>query len=239
MHVGAPALLRGAHALSLRRRAVSTIAVPRAWVHSGARRSAERDAQIAAANRNLAQWAIAVVVGAVGLTYASVPLYRVFCQVTGFGGTTRSDEAFATPLVDAEVVPDRPVRVRFTADSAAAVPWRFAPVQKELTVLPGETALAFYVARNDADYAVTGIATYNVAPPKAGPYFNKVQCFCFDEQRLQPNEEIHMPVFFFLDPEFAYDPAMHDVHDITLSYTFFRAQDVTPEELQRAQAMLH
>lgn len=210
---------------------------------AGANRGAAREAELAAKNRSFAGWMLAVALGTIGLSYASVPLYRVFCQVTGFGGTVRvaddddGSSAFTTALVDAQVVEGRPIRVRFNADVTARIPWRFTPSQPDLVVLPGETALAFYVAENLSEKAVTGIATYNVAPAKAGVYFNKVQCFCFDEQRLKPGEEIDMPVFFFIDPEFAADEAMADVRDITLSYTFFRAEDVTPEQLQRAQAL--
>ncbi len=206
---------------------------------SGARRSASRTAELRAANRNFAGYMLAVAVGVVGLSYASVPLYRVFCQATGFGGTVRDggDDAFVTPLAATAPVAGRPLRVRFNADVSATVPWRFVPTQSEVTVLPGETALAFYSAENRGDSDVTGIATYNVTPAKAGVYFNKVQCFCFDEQRLKKGEKLDMPVFFFIDPEFAADENMADVTDITLSYTFFRAQDVTPEQLQRAQAL--
>lgn len=184
---------------------------------------------------------LAIAFGTMGLSYASVPLYRVFCQVTGFGGTVRREDeegdGFITAIDEAKVVQDRPIRVRFNADVSAKMPWRFTPSQSEVVVLPGETALAFYVARNVSSEPITGIATYNVAPAKAGIYFNKVQCFCFDEQRLKPGEALDMPVFFFIDPEFAQDESMADVKDIMLSYTFFRAEDVTPEQLQRAQAL--
>ncbi len=212
-----------------------------ASVRGSASRGAAREAELARRNKSFAAWMLAVALGTVGLSYASVPLYRVFCQVTGFGGTVRAGDedgdAFVTALADADVVEDRPIRIRFNADVTAKMPWRFTPAQSEVVVLPGETALAFYVAENLSGKPITGIATYNVAPAKAGVYFNKVQCFCFDEQRLKPGEELDMPVFFFIDPEFAADEAMADVHDITLSYTFFRAEDVTPEQLQRAQAL--
>lgn len=221
---------------------------PQIWTRTfsssggGARRSSAREAEIAARNKSFAAWMLAVALGTMGLSYASVPLYRVFCQVTGFGGTTRGsgeddDAAFVTPLKEAEVIEGRPIRVRFNADVSAKVPWKFTPSQTEIIVLPGETALAFYTANNLSDAPITGIATYNVTPAKAGMYFNKVQCFCFDEQRLKPGEELDMPVFFFIDPEFAADETMADIHDLTLSYTFFRAEDVTPEQLQRAQAL--
>lgn len=216
--------------------------------HEGGR-SAQRLADMQRKNRNVLAWALAVVLGTVGLSYASVPLYRIFCQVTGFGGTVRrvdiapvgkvdDDDDDSEVSIENRVVQDRPLNIRFNADVSARVPWRFKPLQSEVVVLPGETALAFYLAENRSDSSVTGIATYNIAPAKAAIYFNKVQCFCFDEQRLKPGEELDMPVFFYIDPEFADDPTMSDVFDITLSYTFFRAEDVTPEQLLQAQALL-
>lgn len=207
-----------------------------------ATRSAARQAEIRERNKSFALWMLAVAFGTVGLSYASVPLYRVFCQVTGFGGTVRrvggndDDDDSEADLSDVEIVEGRPITVRFNADVSARVPWRFTPSQSEVTILPGETTLAFYVAENRSSTPVTGIATYNVTPAKAGMYFNKVQCFCFDEQRLKPGEKLDMPVFFFLDPSLVDDDGMNDVKDITLSYTFFRAEDVSPEQLQRAQA---
>lgn len=207
-----------------------------------ASRTPEREAQIRERNKSFAAWMLAIALGTVGLSYASVPLYRVFCQVTGFGGTVRrvddeDNDGFLTAIDETKVVEGRPITIRFNADVSAKMPWRFTPMQSEIVVLPGETALAFYVAKNKSAEPITGIATYNVTPAKAGIYFNKVQCFCFDEQRLKPGEALDMPVFFFIDPEFAEDEAMADVKDIMLSYTFFRAEDVTPEQLQQAQAL--
>lgn len=215
--------------------------------HLNGGQSSQRVVDMQRRNRNILTWALAVVIGTLGLSYASVPLYRIFCQVTGFGGTVRkvsirelheTDEGETYPEISDEnrIVPDRPLKIRFNADVSARVPWRFTPLQSEIVILPGETALAFYLAENRCDEPITGIATYNIAPAKAAIYFNKVQCFCFDEQRLKPNEELDMPVFFYIDPEFADDPNMTDVSDITLSYTFFRAEDVTPEQLLQAQA---
>lgn len=217
-------------------------------------------AEINKRNKNLLSWALAVVLATVALSYASVPLYRVFCQVTGFGGTVRAvkrvdkngnsfsgktvekddededdDDGF---LVDENrIVQGRPLTIRFNADVSARVPWKFTPQQSQVVILPGETALAFYLAENKSPQPVTGIATYNITPAKAAIYFNKVQCFCFDEQRLKPGEQLDMPVFFFIDPDFADDSNMDDVKDIMLSYTFFKAEDVTPEQLLRAQAI--
>ncbi len=156
-----------------------------------------------------------------GLSYASVPLYKVFCTLTGFGGTTQvASEEKARSIVPVEN--GKIVKIYFTANVHSAMPWKFKPTQKEVKVVPGETALAFYTVKNTSDFPVTGVATYNVHPPKAGLYFNKIQCFCFEEQRLDAHEEIDMPVFFFVDPEFSDDPAMESVNNITLSYTFFK-----------------
>lgn len=169
-------------------------------------------------NRAVAMVAVGVVAGMVGLAYASVPLYRLFCQVTGYGGTTQRAEAAS------EVVADRKITVRFNADVNSRLPWRFAPEQREVTLAIGETGLAFYRATNQSAETVTGTATFNVTPFKAGPYFNKIECFCFTEQALEPGQSVDMPVTFFVDPAILEDPDLADVHTITLSYTFFRAQ---------------
>mmetsp|Transcript_1881 Transcript_1881/g.6711 ORF Transcript_1881/g.6711 Transcript_1881/m.6711 type:complete len:150 (+) Transcript_1881:554-1003(+) len=119
----------------------------------------------------------------------------------------------------------RPVTIQFNADVADGMPWKFKPCQREVVITPGESTLAFYNATSSSKEAITGVSTYNVSPQKAGLYFSKIQCFCFEEQRLQPGESIDMPVFFYLDPDFADDPKMADVEHITLSYTFFRVED--------------
>ncbi|XP_034942915.1 cytochrome c oxidase assembly protein COX11, mitochondrial [Chelonus insularis] len=163
----------------------------------------------------------AVGVLTVGLAYAAVPLYRVFCQATSYGGTVSHN----TEIVeDMKPVKDRVIRITFTADTVSQMSWNFQPQQKVIKVLPGETALAFYTAKNPTDKPVTGISTYNVVPFDAGKYFNKIQCFCFEEQQLNPYEEVDMPVFFYIDPEFAEDPLLENCNDITLSYTFFEAK---------------
>ncbi len=160
-----------------------------------------------------------VVVGMIGLSFASVPLYRLFCQVTGFGGTTQVAESAP------QEVSDRVIAVRFNADVNGKLPWRFGPLQREVKVQVGENRLAFYQAKNTSEKPVTGTATFNVTPLKAGQYFSKVACFCFTEQRLEPGQEIDMPVSFFVDPAMLEDPEMDDVNTITLSYTFFRDLD--------------
>lgn len=172
-------------------------------------------------NKRYAVYAVALAVAVGGMSYAAVPLYKVFCQATGYGGTTQkaSEEKFKSmkPVVGA-----RQITVNFNADVAASMPWSFKPQQRSVKVVPGETALAFYTAHNPTDKPVMGVSTYNITPMRAGLYFNKIQCFCFEEQRLRPHEEIDMPVFFFVDPAFLDDPAMDSIKQLTLSYTFFR-----------------
>jgi cytochrome c oxidase assembly protein subunit 11 len=182
--------------------------------------------KLAARNLATALGASAVIAGMVGLTAASVPLYRLFCQVTGYGGTTQR----------AEVVPERvaatPVTVLFNADVAPGLPWRFRPAQRRLEVLPGEQHLAFYVAENRSSEPVVGMATFNVTPHKAGAYFHKLACFCFEQQTLRPGERVEMPVSFYVDPALLDDPSTRDVREITLSYTFFLDREAT-EALRR------
>lgn len=159
-----------------------------------------------------------------GLTYASVPLYRLFCQATGRGGTAVKGHD-TSKLATMTPVKDRQLTIRFNADKHAKMQWNFQPQQSEIKVVPGETALAFYKATNPTDKPIVGISTYNIIPFEAGLYFNKIQCFCFEEQRLNPHEEVDMPVFFYIDPEFMNDPAMQKVNTIVLSYTFFQAAE--------------
>jgi cytochrome c oxidase assembly protein subunit 11 len=164
-----------------------------------------------------------LVVLMVGAAYAAVPLYRLFCERTGFGGTVQ--RAAAAPAE----VGIRTIEVRFDAEVNGDLPWDFAPEMKSVTVRPGETVIVNYRAHNRSDKPVTGTATYNVQPDKAGAFFNKIQCFCFEEQTLQPDETRAMPVQFFVDPELAKDPKNDDVTWITLSYTFFRAKNPNKE----------
>ena len=150
-----------------------------------------------------------------GLAWASVPFYTWFCQVTGFGGQ---------PSV-AEVAPDdvldQTIKIRFDASLERDMPWTFKPVERQMEVRIGETALAFYEAHNPTDKPVAGSAAYNVFPYEAGSFFSKIQCFCFDEQVLEPGETVQMPVTFFVDPEIITDADGKFVHTITLSYTFY------------------
>ena len=152
------------------------------------------------------------------LSYSSVPLYKLFCQVTGYGGTTQVVQNVSDKVVD------RSITVRFDANVNPALDWRFAPTQKSIKLSLGENALAFYRAENTGSAPLVGTATFNVTPDKAGIYFNKVECFCFQEQLLAPNQVIDMPVSFFIDPDMMNDPNLDDVTTITLSYTFFRSQ---------------
>ncbi|XP_067011669.2 cytochrome c oxidase assembly protein ctaG [Anabrus simplex] len=161
---------------------------------------------------------------AVGLSYAAVPLYRMFCQAYSYGGTTLvSDDGGKVESMAKKT--DRVIKIKFNADTGASMRWNFKPQQNEIKVVPGETALAFYTAQNPTDLPVIGISTYNVVPFEAGQYFNKIQCFCFEEQLLNPHEQVDMPVFFYIDPEFTEDPKMEFVDSLTLSYTFFEAKE--------------
>lgn len=156
-----------------------------------------------------------------GMGYAAVPLYEMFCQVTGFGGTTqRATEGEALAAEAKGVAATR--SIRFDANVDADLPWTFRPEQVTQTVRVGQRSMAFYYARNNSDIPVTGTASFNVTPVQTGQYFNKVQCFCFTEQTLQPGQEVVMPVLFFVDPAIERDPNAAPVEQITLSYTFHR-----------------
>lgn len=155
----------------------------------------------------------------VTLVSYSVPLYRLFCAATGFGGTTQR------VLADTAAVSKRMVTVRFNTAVAPQLPWRFEPVQHEVRVHLGQETLVFFRAQNLSNEPIVGHATFNVTPDKTGPYFNKIQCFCFSDERLNPGETVEMPVDFYVDPALDKDPNARDVDTITLSYTFFRSAD--------------
>lgn len=161
-----------------------------------------------------------VVAGMVGLSFASVPLYRLFCQVTGFGGTTQVAETLPTHI--ATDLP--PVAVRFDANVSPKLHWEFVPVSAPVSLQPGEQTTIMYRATNIGSAPSTGTATFNVTPQKAGPYFMKIECFCFTEQTLQPGKSMDMPVSFFVDSEIGTDTNTMDVDEIVLSYTFFEAR---------------
>ena len=166
-------------------------------------------------NRSTALSLVMIVAGMAMLSYAAVPLYRIFCQVTGFGGTTQ----FAGELPDRVI--DREFIITFNTDTDPKLPWRFTSHQDKVRVKAGKTTLIAFSAENLTDQATKGTATYNVTPFEAGAYFNKMQCFCFEEQTLPAKAVVNMPVSFFIDPEIANDPQLEGVKHITLSYTFF------------------
>lgn len=170
-------------------------------------------------NTRTALLAAAVAAGMVGLAYASVPLYRLFCQVTGFGGTPMvAGEADLPPM---QAIPGTSIRVRFDGNVRRDLPWTFRPVDTHVDLPIGERRMAFYTATNRSDRAVTGISTYNVSPAAAGRYFVKIQCFCFNEQTLGPGETVDMPVIYYVDPAILDDPEASRIKEITLSYSFF------------------
>lgn len=175
-------------------------------------------------NRRLGLVFFSVAVVMAGASFAAVPFYRLFCQMTGYGGTPRIvPAAQAAPSKSGKTI-----TVRFNADVAKDMPWRFAPEQASVTLPLGESGLAFFSARNMADRAITGQAVYNVTPNKAARYFNKTQCFCFVDYRLGPGQKADLPVSFYVDPRIAQDPETEDVRTITLSYTFFKAKEDAP-----------
>ncbi|MEM6340418.1 MAG: cytochrome c oxidase assembly protein [Pseudomonadota bacterium] len=162
-----------------------------------------------------------------GLAWASVPFYDWFCRVTGFGGTTSVSE------VGPEDVLDQTIRVRFDASLDRDMPWQFTPMERQMELKIGETGLAFYEAYNPTDKPVAGSASYNVAPYEAGGFFSKIDCFCFEQQVLQPGERVQMPVTFYVEPEIVTDRDAKYVHTITLSYTFYEID--LPEEYAAAE----
>ena len=166
-------------------------------------------------NRTSALQLAAIAAGMLMLAYASVPIYRMFCKATGFGGTSQRVIAPSTRTVD------RLIHVRFNADTDPNLPWKFAPMEKAVTVKIGENKLVAFRAVNESTMPTRGTATYNVTPFAAGKYFNKVQCFCFEEQVIGPNQSANFPVSFFVDPAILDDPQARDITNITLSYTFF------------------
>jgi cytochrome c oxidase assembly protein subunit 11 len=185
------------------------------------------DPQLARRNRRLGLIFGGVAASMVGLAFASVPLYAIFCAVTGYNGT---------PMLGGGPAPgatDKRVTVRFNANTNPGLPWDFAPAQGPAQLALGEEGMAFYTARNRADTPVTGIATYNVTPEVAGPYFHKVACFCFDEQTLAPGQQVEMPIAYWVDPKIAEDPNTRGITTITISYTYFR----TLADAERAGAL--
>lgn len=167
---------------------------------------------------------VAIVLAMGGLAYASVPFYVWFCQVTGFGGTTAIAETGADEILD------QTIKIRFDASLDAGMPWEFSPVVREMEVRIGETALAFYEAHNPTSKPIAGSSTFNVTPYQAGGFFTKIDCFCFEEQVLEPGERVQMPVSFYVDPEIVNDRDAKFTHTITLSYTFYEVDLQDMEE---------
>ena len=166
-------------------------------------------------NRVIAAACVAFFGGMVGMAYASVPLYQLFCQMTGYGGTTQRVEQYSDRVLD------RKITVRFDANVSGSLAWDFRPAQRDVTMDIGETVQVSYKATNPFDRPASGRATFNVTPEIAGSYFNKVECFCFTDTTLKPGETLDMPVVFYVDPDIVDQPELKDVKTITLSYTFF------------------
>lgn len=173
---------------------------------------------VARRNRRGAIMALCFALGMLGMGYAAVPLYRIFCEATGFGGTTMK---VSEETASAIAVTDKQIVVRFDSNVSSALPWRFKPENKTEKITIGARDMAAFVAENLSSKPVTGTATFNVTPVQAGRYFAKVQCFCFTEQTLQPGEKVRMPVIYYVDPAILTDPDTKDIEEITLSYTFY------------------
>ena len=154
------------------------------------------------------------------LTFAAVPLYKLFCQVTGYGGTPK-----IVNVEDKIKISEKKIKIEFNSDINKKLNWHFKPTQRSIESKVGESVLAFYKAKNNGNESLTGIATYNVLPFEAGQYFNKVDCFCFENQTLQPGEEILLPINFYIDPKILDDPNVKHLNSLVLSYTFFQSDE--------------
>lgn len=173
-------------------------------------------------NLVLAAACVAFTASMIGMSYAAVPLYQIFCQVTGYGGTTQRVEQASDRILDETIT------VRFDANTAGGLPWDFAPLQRDVTMHIGETVKIAYKAKNLYPETTRGRASFNVTPAFAGAYFNKLECFCFTDTELKPGETLDMPVLFFIDPDIVELPEMKTVRTITLSYTFFPLESDEP-----------
>jgi cytochrome c oxidase assembly protein subunit 11 len=191
--------------------------------------------QLQQKNRRMVLRLTILVAAMAGLSFASVPLYDMFCRVTGFGGTTQ----IAKLAPAADQVRERWITISFNADVNQNLPWEFRPEARSVKIKVGEVGETKFHAKNLSRTAQVGTSVYNVQPDKAGQYFNKVQCFCFEEHVLQSGETAEFPVTFFVDPDFADDPKMADVTDITLSYTFFLAKDQSKAQAATMAAQQH
>ena len=196
--------------------------------------TATLDSETSRKNARTGMLAIIGALAMLGLGYAAVPLYDLFCRVTGFAGTTQvASEADANAAAAAGTL--REISIRFDASTARDMPWAFEPTQSTDTIRIGQRDIATYTARNDSSEPITGTATFNVEPAQAGKYFNKIQCFCFTEQTLEPGQEVNMPVLYFVDPAILEDEVIGDIEQITLSYTFHRAKEPVTSALDRSQ----
>jgi len=180
-------------------------------------------------NSRVVAMCIGMVLGMGGLAYASVPLYELFCQVTGYGGTTQQVDAEAAAGVG---IIDRDINVRFDANTASVLNWDFAPEERQVTIKMGEQMIINYVAKNLSDKPIVGMASFNVTPQAAGVFFNKIECFCFTDTYIEPGETLNMPVTFYVDPEMDQEKAMKALKTITLSYTFYESETSLEDALQ-------
>lgn len=179
-------------------------------------------------NGRVAVIVVSVVAGMVGMSYAAVPLYEMFCRMTGYGGVPQIAKA------ESAMRGEKIMKVRFDANVASDLPWSFEPEVPAITLRTGETATVFYKVKNKSDRETIGIAAYNVAPERAGMFFNKISCFCFAEQTLGPGETMDMPVVFYLDPALEKDEIMKHQDQVTLSYTFYASK--TPVTASRSKS---
>lgn len=208
---------------SMKRFQLSKDEKSRLYIENFERLQKERDAKQKYKMQTSANYAASLGIFFLALAFTAVPLYRALCKRTGWGGTPITDSTKFTKDKMVPVDTNKRIRISFTCQSSGILPWKFTPLQREVYVVPGETALAFYRAKNMSKEDIIGMATYSVTPEQAAGYFNKIQCFCFEEQRLAAGEEVDMPVFFFIDPDFAKDPDLRSIDDIVLHYSFFRA----------------
>jgi len=167
-------------------------------------------------------WVVGTVILFIGLSFISVPLYRIFCETSSFGGIAQTAKDLQK-IAKMNAVKERIIKVKFGSDTASSMEWNFKPLQSEIYVYPGETALAFYTAKNPTNKPIIGISSYNIEPFQAAYYFNKIQCFCFEDQLLNPHEDVDLPVFFYIDPDFANDPKLEKMDELTLQYIFYES----------------
>lgn len=172
-------------------------------------------------NRRVMRGALMLAMCSLGMGFAAVPLYRIFCQSTGFGGTTQRAEA----NTGVQPVPGKTMSIRFDSNVQPGMPWQFHPERETQTVTIGQKSMAIFIAKNMSGKAVTGSAAFNVTPTQSGLYFTKIQCFCFTRQTLQPGQEVRMPVIYYVDPKILDDKDNRDVQQITLSYTFYPVEN--------------